>query len=75
VGVRGQQLVCSICPHRRYSSIVLLRRLPNALLAPLDGLRLLAPAALLGDVAKAFDAFLSKAFGTPRDEERGAATA
>jgi hypothetical protein len=53
--------------------------LANALLAALNGLRLLAPAALLGDLAKVLDASLSTAFGTlleaPRDEERGAATA
>jgi hypothetical protein len=53
--------------------------LANALLAALNGLRLLAPAALLGDLAKALDASLSKAFGTlleaPRDEARGAAMA
>ncbi len=40
--------------------------LANALLTALNGLRLLAPAALLGDLAKALDASLAKAFGTPR---------
>jgi hypothetical protein len=53
--------------------------LANVLLAALNGLRLLAPAALLGDLTKALDASLSKAFGTllegPRDEAQGAATA
>ena len=45
----------------------------------MNGLRLLAPAALLGDLANALDASLAKAFGTlleaPRMEARGAATA
>ncbi|KAH9991099.1 Dor1-like family-domain-containing protein [Russula vinacea] len=53
--------------------------LANALLAALNGLRLLAPVALLSDLAKALDVSLSKAFDTlleaPRDEARGAATA
>ncbi len=53
--------------------------LANALLAALNGFRLLAPAALLGDLAKALDTSLAKAFGTlfeaPRVEARGAATA
>ncbi len=53
--------------------------LANALLAALNGLRLLAPAALLGDLADALDASLAKAFGmlleAPRVEVRGAATA
>jgi len=48
-------------------------------LAALNGLSLLAPAALLGDLANALDASLAKAFGTlleaPRVEARGAATA
>ena len=52
--------------------------LANALLAALYGLRLLAPAALLGDLASALNASLVKAFGTlleaPR-EAQGAATA
>ena len=51
--------------------------LANALLAALNGLRLLAPAALLGDLANALDASLAKAFGTlleaPRVEARYAA--
>jgi hypothetical protein len=53
--------------------------LANALLAALNGLRLLAPTALLGDLANALDASLAKAFGTlleaPRVEARDAATA
>ena len=53
--------------------------LANALLAALNRLRLLAPAALLGELANALDASLVKAFGTlleaPRAEARGAATA
>jgi conserved oligomeric Golgi complex subunit 8 len=53
--------------------------LANALLAALNGLRLLAPVALLGDLANALDASLAKAFGTlleaPRVEARDAATA
>jgi len=53
--------------------------LANALLAALNGLRLLAPAALLGDLANALDGSLAKASGTllsaPRVEARGAATA
>ncbi|KAF8492958.1 Dor1-domain-containing protein [Russula emetica] len=53
--------------------------LANALLAALNGLRLLAPVALLGDLANALDASLAKAFGTlleaPRVEAREAATA
>src|SRR6266436_2189829 len=53
--------------------------LANPLLAALNGLRLLAPAALLGDLADALDASLAKAFGmlleAPRVEVRGAATA
>ena len=53
--------------------------LANALLATLNDLRLLAPAALLGDLANALDASLAKAFGTlleaPRVEERHAAAA
>ncbi|KAN0109625.1 Dor1 domain containing protein [Russula decolorans] len=53
--------------------------LANALLAALNGLRLLAPVALLGDLANALDASLAKALGTlleaPRVEARDAATA
>lgn len=53
--------------------------LANALLAALNGLRLLAPVALLGDLASALDAALAKAAGTlleaPREEARGAANA
>ena len=53
--------------------------LANALLAALNGLRLLAPVALLGDLAGALDASLAKAAGTlleaPREEARGAAKA
>ena len=53
--------------------------LANALLATLNRLRLLAPAALLGELANALDASLVKAFGmlleAPRAEARGAATA
>ena len=49
------------------------------LLAALNGLRLLAPAALLADLAKVLDTSLSKAFRTlleaPLDEAREAATA
>ena len=59
-----------------YPSIAVLA---NALLAALNRLRLLAPAALLGELANALDASLVKAFGTlleaPRSEARGAATA
>ncbi|KAI0262301.1 Dor1-like family-domain-containing protein, partial [Gloeopeniophorella convolvens] len=51
----------------------------NALLAALNGLRLLAPAALLHDLARALDAALASAgralLGVSRDEARGAATA
>jgi len=53
--------------------------LANALLAALNGLRLLAPVALLGDLASALDASLAKAAGTlleaPPEEARGAAKA
>ena len=53
--------------------------LANALLATLNGLRLLAPAALLHDLAHALDAALAKACHTlleaPREQARGAATA
>jgi hypothetical protein len=53
--------------------------LTNGLLAALNGLRLLAPAALLGDLANVLDASLAKASGTlleaPRVDARGAATA
>jgi conserved oligomeric Golgi complex subunit 8 len=51
----------------------------NALLAALNGLRLLAPVALLGDLASALDAALAKGAGTlleaPREEALGAAKA
>ncbi|KAH9956990.1 hypothetical protein BC827DRAFT_725303 [Russula dissimulans] len=50
----------------------------NALLAALNGLRLLAPVALLGDFTNALDASLAKGCDTllaaPREEARGAAT-
>ncbi|KAH9973379.1 Dor1-like family-domain-containing protein [Russula compacta] len=55
--------------------------LANALLAALNGLRLLAPVALLGDLVDALDASLVQASDTllggapPRDEARGAASA
>ena len=53
--------------------------LANALLAALNGLRLLAPVALLGDLASTLDASLAKAAGTlleaPREEAQGAAKA
>ena len=53
--------------------------LANALLAALNGLRLLAPVALLGDLANALDASLARAAGAlleaPREEARGAAKA
>ena len=53
--------------------------LANALLAALNGLRLLAPVALLGDLANALDNSLAKALGTlleaPRVEARDAAAA
>lgn len=57
--------------------------LANALLAALNGLRLLAPVALLGELVDALDASLVKACGTlllgapppPRDGARGAASA
>ncbi|KAI0290617.1 Dor1-like family-domain-containing protein [Russula brevipes] len=53
--------------------------LANALLAALNGLRLLAPASLLCDLANALDGSLAKAFGTlleaPREEARGATKA
>lgn len=53
--------------------------LTNALLAALNGLRLLAPVALLGDLADALDASLARAFGTLLDapwvDARDAATA
>jgi hypothetical protein len=53
--------------------------LANALLAALNGLRLLAPVALLGDLATALDASLAKAAGTlleaPREDARGAGKA
>jgi hypothetical protein len=49
--------------------------LANALLAALNGLLLLSPAALLGELANALKASLVKAFGTlledPRAEARG----
>jgi len=51
----------------------------NALLAALNGLRLLAPVALLGDLTNALDASLAKGCDTllaaPREEARGAAIA
>jgi len=53
--------------------------LTNMLLAALNGLRLLAPVALLGDLASALDAALAEAAGAlleaPREEARGAAKA
>ena len=53
--------------------------LANALLAALNGLRLLAPVALLGDLANALDASLARAagalLGAPREEAREAAKA
>ena len=53
--------------------------LANAFLAALNGLRLLAPVALVGDLASALDGSLGKAAGTlleaPREEARGAAKA
>jgi len=53
--------------------------LANALLAALNGLRLLAPVAVLVDLASALDASLAKAAGTllgaPREEARGAGKA
>jgi hypothetical protein len=54
--------------------------LANALLAALNGLRLLAPVALLRDLARALDAALVVAAGTllleaPKEEARGAAEA
>jgi hypothetical protein len=53
--------------------------LANALLAALNGLRLLAPVALLGDLANALDASLARGAGAlleaPREEARGAAKA
>jgi hypothetical protein len=53
--------------------------LANALLAALNGLRLLAPVALLVDLASALDASLAKAARTlleaPREEARGVAKA
>jgi len=52
---------------------------PIAILAALNGFRLLAPVALLGDLANVLDASLAKAFGTlleaPRLEALEAATA
>jgi hypothetical protein len=53
--------------------------LSNGLLAALNGLRLLAPVSLLGDLASGLDGSLAKAAGTlleaPREEARGAAKA
>ena len=53
--------------------------LANGLLAALNGLRLLALVALVGDLGSALDGSLTKAAGTllesPREESRGAAKA
>jgi hypothetical protein len=75
----GDDSWCAHMPPQAPVVYPLIAVLVNALLAASNGLWLLAPAALLGDLANALDASLAKAFGTlleaPRVEARGAATA
>jgi hypothetical protein len=61
-GLQGRQLAPYIHTGAGRSSRMI-AILVNAFLADLNGLRLIAPAALLGDLANLIDASLAKAFG------------
>jgi hypothetical protein len=60
-GLQGRQLAPYVYTGAGRTSPIAI--LVNAILAGLNGLRLLAPAALLGDLANMIDASLAKAFG------------